>query len=94
METYEKLEALMQGESFITHIDTDVIYPQIQKNPSSIYSFLLVAGYLKAVSKDQTFGGDYICEVALPNKEISYVYSKEILSQFERKDKLNIEDMS
>ena len=83
VETYEKLEALMQGKSFITRIDTDVIYPQIQKNPSSIYSFLLVAGYLKAVSKDQAFSGDYICEVALPNKEISYVYSKEILSQFE-----------
>ncbi len=82
-ETYEKLEALMQGKSFVTHIDTSVIYPQIQNNPSSIYSFLLVTGYLKAVTKGQTFGGDYICEVALPNKEISYVYSKEILSQLE-----------
>ena len=82
-ETYEKLESLMQGNSFLTHIDTNVIYPQIQNNPSTIYSFLLVTGYLKAVTKDQTFGGDYICEVALPNKEISYVYSKEILSQFE-----------
>lgn len=83
-ETYERLEALMQGGSFITHIDTNVIYPQIQNNPSSIYSFLLVTGYLKAVKKDQTFGGDYICEVALPNKEISYVYSKEILFQMEQ----------
>lgn len=82
-ETYEKLESLMQGKSFITHIDTGVIYPQIQNKPSTIYSFLLVTGYLKAITKDQTFGGDYICEVALPNKEISYVYSKEILSQFE-----------
>lgn len=82
-ETYERLEALMQGGSFVTHIDTNVIYPQIQNNPSSIYSFLLVTGYLKAVKKDQTFGGDYICEVALPNREISYVYSKEILSQME-----------
>ena len=83
METYEKLESLMQGKSFVTHIDTGVIYPQIQSNPSSIYSFLLVTGYLKAVSNEQTFGGDYMCEVALPNKEISYVYSKEILSKFE-----------
>lgn len=82
-ETYEKLEALMQGKAFVTHIDTGVIYPQIQNNPSSIYSFLLVTGYLKAVTKDETFGGDYICEVALPNKEISYVYSKEILSKLE-----------
>ena len=79
----ERLELLMQGKSFVTHIDTGVIYPQIQKNPSSIYSFLLVAGYLKAVSYDQPYGEDYMCEVALPNKEISFVYSKEILSQLE-----------
>ncbi len=83
IETYEKLESLMQGKSFVTHIDTGVIYPQMQKNPSSIYSFLLVTGYLKAVTNEQPFGGDYMCEVALPNKEISYVYSKEILSRFE-----------
>lgn len=82
-DTFERLEALMQGNTFITHIDTGVIYPQLQNNPSTIYSFLLVTGYLKAVTNDQTFGGDYICEVALPNKEISYVYSKEILSRFE-----------
>ena len=80
----EKLEAIMQGRSFVTHIDTGVIYPQIQNNPSSIYSFLLVAGYLKAVTNDQPFGGDYMCEVALPNKEISYVYSKEILVRFDK----------
>ena len=83
IETYEKLESLMQGKSFVTHIDTGVIYPQLQNNPSSIYSFLLVTGYLKAITNDQPFGGDYMCEVALPNKEISYVYSKEILSKFE-----------
>lgn len=80
----ERLELLLQGKSFVTHIDTGVIYPQIQRNPSSIYSFLLVTGYLKTVSNDQSFGGDYMCEVAIPNKEISYVYSREILSQFEQ----------
>ena len=79
----ERLEMLMKGQSFVTHIDTGVIYPQIQKDPSSVYSFLLVAGYLKAVSSDQPYGEDYMCEVALPNKEISFVYSKEILSQLE-----------
>lgn len=79
----EHLEVLMQGKSFVTHIDTGVIYPQLQNNPSSIYSFLLVTGYLKAVNYDQSYGGDYMCEVALPNKEISFVYSKEILSQLE-----------
>ena len=79
----ERLEALMQGKSFVTHIDTGVIYPQLPNNPSSVYSFLLVTGYLKAVNIDQPYGEDYMCEVALPNKEISFVYSKEILSQLE-----------
>ncbi len=78
---YERLNALMQGKSFLTYIDTGVIYPQIKNNPSSVYSFLLVAGYLKAIKSDAEFGSDYMCEVAIPNKEISFAYSKEILSK-------------
>lgn len=80
---YERLNSLMQGGSFVTYIDTDVIYPQIKNNPSSVYSFLLMAGYLKAIKSDAEFGSDYMCEVALPNKEISFVYSKEILTKLE-----------
>lgn len=80
---YERLNALLRDETFVTYIDTGVIYPQIQNNPSSIYSFLLVAGYLKIVSTDLTNSGDYMCHVALPNKEISFVYNKEILQKLE-----------
>ncbi len=80
---YERLNALMQGKSFLTYVDTGVIYPQIKNNPSSVYSFLLVAGYLKAIKSDAEFGSDYMCEVAIPNKEISFVYSKEILSKLD-----------
>lgn len=78
---YEKLTSLVNGETFTTYIDTGVIYPQIKKNPSTIYSFLLVAGYLKALKTTPAFNGDFMCEVALPNKEISLVYHKEILQQ-------------
>lgn len=80
---YERLYALLKGESFLTYIDTSVIYPEIRNNPSSIYSFLLVTGYLKVLKYDTSFSGDFICEVALPNKEISFVYNKEILSKLQ-----------
>ena len=80
-DVYEKLNILLQGKSILTYIDTGVIYPQIKRNPSSIYSFLLVAGYLKVVKSDTSSTGDFICEVALPNKEISFVYNKEILQE-------------
>lgn len=76
---YEKLQALLQGETVTAYIDTAVIYPQVKSNPSSVFSFLMVAGYLKAVSSELSFNGDYMCRVALPNREISYVYRKEIL---------------
>lgn len=76
---YEKLQALLQGETVTAYIDTGVIYPQVKSNPSTVFSFLMVAGYLKAVSSELSFNGDYMCRVALPNREISYVYRKEIL---------------
>lgn len=83
-EVYEKLTSLINGSSFVTYIDTDVIYPQIKANPSTIYSFLLVAGYLKVLRADTAFSGDFMCEVALPNKEIAYVYNKEILQRLSK----------
>lgn len=83
-EVYEKLTSLINGSSFVTYIDTDVIYPQIKANPSTIYSFLLVAGYLKVLRADTSFSGDFMCEVALPNKEIAYVYNKEILQRLSK----------
>ena len=83
-DTYDKLTSLVSGKTIVSYIDTDVIYPQIKQNPSAIYSFLLVAGYLNAVKVDSSFGIDSICELALPNKEISFVYNKEILQKLNR----------
>lgn len=82
-EIYEKLTSLINGETFTTYIDTGVIYPQIKNNPSTIYSFLLVAGYLKVLKTTPSFNGDFMCEVALPNREISLVYNKEILQKLD-----------
>lgn len=83
-DTLEQLHALMSGGQILTRVDTSVIYPQLHQNGASIYSFLLVAGYLKAEKTEQQFGGDYMCEVSLPNKEITFVYSKEILGHMQK----------
>lgn len=78
---YERLQSLLQGRSFLSYIDTDVIYPEIRNNPSSVYSFLLVAGYLKVVREEDFLADGSMCEVCIPNKEIRIVYKKEILDQ-------------
>lgn len=80
-EITENLHNLLCGETVTTYIDTSVIYPEVQNNPYSIYSFLLVAGYLRVVSVYPQHDGNYMCDVGIPNKEISYVYEKEVLNK-------------
>lgn len=80
-DTYNSLQILLQGQSVTAYIDTNVIYPQIKDNPSSVFSFLLVAGYLKAIKTEVAPAWDYMCELAIPNREISFVYNKEILER-------------
>ena len=79
-ETADNLRKLLQGEIVSSYVDTSVIYPEIKSNPTTIYSFLLAAGYLKTVKKDDIPDGNSICDVAIPNQEIFYVYEREILS--------------
>ena len=80
-EITENLRRLMQGETIVSYVDTGVIYPEVKRNPSSVYSFLLVAGYLKSCEIIPQDNGSFLCRVAIPNKEIAFVYAKEIISR-------------
>lgn len=80
-EINENLYKLLCGKKITTYIDTSVIYPEVQNTPYSIYSFLLVAGYLKVASIYPQYDGNFMCDVSIPNKEIAFVYEKEILNR-------------
>ena len=79
-EITERLYALLQGERVVARIDQNVVYRSLAEDPANIYSLLLVAGYLKTPKKELQGDGAYLCEVAIPNKEIASVYKNEILS--------------
>lgn len=80
-EITKDLYKLLCGEKIATYIDTGVIYPEVQNNPYSIYSFLLVAGYLKVANIYPQSDANFMCDVAIPNKEITFVYEKEVLNR-------------
>lgn len=80
-EINENLYKLFCANTVTTYVDTSVIYPEVQSNPNSIYSFLLVAGYLKVAEIYPQNDGNYMCDVAIPNKEILYAYEKEVLNR-------------
>ena len=83
IETGENLRKLLLGDVIKTGIDSSVIYPEIDSNPTSIYSFLLMAGYLKPVGERILIGSNDFYALAIPNKEIAGVYRNEILRKLE-----------
>lgn len=79
-EMAEELFRLLQGETVETSLNMEVIYPHISDGADTIFSFLLIAGYLKPVSEAvETEFGTFV-SVELPNREIYRVYNMEILS--------------
>ena len=80
-EIKENLFKLLCGDKITAYIDTSVIYPEILNNPYSIYSFLLIAGYLTIKAVYPQNDGNFMCDVAIPNKEIAFVYEKEVLNR-------------
>ena len=80
LELKSSLQTLLMSKSIIVDIDTSIIYPEINNNPFSVFSFLAIAGYLKIVNVINAPNMKTLCEVKIPNKEISCIYGNEILS--------------
>ncbi|MCF0145475.1 MAG: AAA family ATPase [Eubacterium sp.] len=79
-EITENLYSLLQKKTVVARIDQNVVYRSLAEDPGNVYGMLLVAGYLKVTKKELQDDGSYLCEVAIPNKEIAAVYKNEILS--------------
>lgn len=80
-EEEEKLKEVLEGKSILSPIDLDVIYPDVSKNPDTVYSFLLVAGYLSTARISQ-YGDLSYAELVIPNREVKTAFEKEILGKF------------
>ena len=77
----QKLQALLAGESISTIINDNVIHPYLKDNPSAVFSFLLMAGYLKATRNQLLPLGSRIYDLQIPNKEIAMAYKQEIIDK-------------
>ena len=79
-EIAENLQAVMQGEEIHASLDMEVIYPRISDGTDTIFSFLLLAGYLTLAGLPNETEFGTFAELKLPNTEIRRVYNTEILS--------------
>lgn len=68
-----QFESLLQGNSVEKLIDENIVFDQLESNESSLWTLLLMSGYLKVTSIKETGQGS-LCRLEIPNKEIRDLY--------------------
>lgn len=76
----ERVNTLLQGKTVLAQVRPGVDFSENPKDWSSVYGLLAASGYLTVRKSAPQFSGDYMCELAVPNREIKALYRKELLS--------------
>ena len=77
----QELETLLLGGRIEKTVDDNVVFREIEHSPETIWSFLLMSGYLKIEGKKLVEGIVY-GKLIIPNKEVAYLYRQIILGWF------------
>ncbi|MEE0919713.1 MAG: AAA family ATPase, partial [Lachnospiraceae bacterium] len=83
----QTMEQLLNGDSFQTEIDEQIIFDQLDKNPNAIWSLMLATGYLK-VEKVERVGRlmKKLYTLRITNTEVESMFVKMINAWFETPD--------
>jgi len=76
----KEFEELVNGGFVEKLIDENLVFEYLSNNPSSVWSLLLMSGYLKPLSIRQTYQGAY-AKLGIPNKEVDNLY-RQIVEQW------------
>ena len=78
----ETIERLLKGEEVRREVALSIVYPQIGRNPDTLWSFLLHGGYLKADERRQ-IRTSITHRLSIPNLEVEVVYERVIKAWLE-----------
>nr|WP_165379530.1 AAA family ATPase [Rickettsiales endosymbiont of Peranema trichophorum] len=81
-EVKKEFEELLQGKVITQVLSENLVFPEIEEKPEALWSLLLYAGYLKVLGR--RLEEETIVELCIPNKEVSFVYSRAIKGWFSK----------
>jgi len=85
-ELKEELEQLIRGESIEKPIDENIVLKYIAADEESLWSFLLMGGYLKQTGKRRDpASGKFFYTLSIPNEEVKATYTRIIDRYFSTK---------
>ena len=86
------MEDLLVGKPFITVLDEEIVFNQLEDSNSAVWSLLLASGYLKAVdSKFQMDTGKTIYNLKITNQETLFMF-RSMISQWFAKPSIRYND--
>ena len=80
----DTLVKLLGGEKIRVGLDEGVIYSEIDKSSSALYSMLLTSGYLTMVDYPDPYVDGYMCTMRIPNMEIRMLFKREVMQRLEK----------
>ena len=89
-EIADELVKVLQEEEIHASLDMEVIYPRMKDGNDTIFSFLLLAGYLTSVDRPEETEIGTFASLRLPNAEIRRIYNTEVLNWIRTQQSGNI----
>lgn len=80
----QEIEDLIEGKTIIKPIHEDITYEDMDSTQDNLWNFLFFTGYLKKIQEHQEEETIYM-EMAIPNREVRYIYKNTVLRWFEKK---------
>ena len=84
--TKSEIEALIEGKTIEKPVHEDITYNEIYDSLDNLYNFMFFTGYFKKVSERMEDVTKYL-KLAIPNKEVKYIFKTKVLKWFEQKIK-------
>ena len=82
-ELRKELEQLIRGESIRKIIDENIVLKYLDNDEDSLWSFLLMGGYLKQTDQEMdSVSGQMYYTLSIPNNEVKYIYVKIVKHYF------------
>jgi hypothetical protein len=86
-DTKREIEDLIEGNTVEKPIHEDITYGEVYKSMDNLWNFMFFTGYFKKIGERVDEKDNRYATLALPNREVKYIFRTKILSWFQEKVK-------
>lgn len=90
--TKGEIEALIEGKTIEKKVYEDITYDEVYESMDNLWNFMFFTGYFKKIGERMDEEENRFMQLAIPNKEVKYIFRTKILKWFDQK--IKAEDLS